>query len=395
MALFDADDLKRWMGMSDDQLLVDVIRVYNDVSEGNVSAMVKLVGNTLTLDWNDGVASTKAFDLTAAAYDTLEELVTGIVAEGDGWNAEALLDGEFTSEDLSDVGQFNTLGIGNAITLQGIDNTRISAAITRALADAEWFCDRVFEEAEYLEMVDGDGGSELWLRHRPLQRLEFVADGTVDVMKVKNAASGAARAHASIHVLAARNWEVLAPAMALRLVVQGGDDPATDSLTVANYADVDAIVAAVIAQGRGWTAEAVSGYGSFPYTLLVPSAAAQPCLNTWATFGVPSDPMSDVRVANERTSKIVRGSGFPVGNGNLYVEYYAGYSATTMPANLTAAIMSMGSYLFRNGPRDLSLKSERLGDYQWTAATGEEGTQDEYMSLMSAGLAPFRSWRMR
>lgn len=69
--------------------------------------------------------------------------------------------------------------------------------------------------------------------------------------------------------------------------------------------------------------------------------------------------------------------------GNVKVDYTAGYDATTLPADLLAAIAMMVSMLKSSVPTGRVLESERIGDYSYTILTGRmmQGTHPVFGSL--------------
>ena len=60
------------------------------------------------------------------------------------------------------------------------------------------------------------------------------------------------------------------------------------------------------------------------------------------------------------------------------VVYTGGYSAASIPANLTECAIQLAAMLFRDSQRDKSVQSESLGDYSYTLA----GSPNKYVRIM-------------
>jgi hypothetical protein len=86
------------------------------------------------------------------------------------------------------------------------------------------------------------------------------------------------------------------------------------------------------------------------------------------------------------TNSLYREGKWSAGRRNLVVVYAAGYSASTMPADLKYIAMRMTAELLRSGGQDAGVVSERIDNYSYTLREGATSLTGAYES----DLEPFR-----
>ena len=102
------------------------------------------------------------------------------------------------------------------------DDTLIAALINRATDAIEEYCGRVLTEDTYREIYDGDGTTDLFTGEYPVNSVQLLSIGRDDAFTVKNTSSDAYNAYVQIN------------ATIMTLVVQGGGNDGSDSITLAS-----------------------------------------------------------------------------------------------------------------------------------------------------------------
>lgn len=192
-------------------------------------------------------------------------------------------------------------------------------------------CKKDFESATYAELHDGNGKTYLYLKHKPITVITQLSIGRADAIKVKNTATDSTYAYATID------------STKVTLVVLGGTSAGTDEVDYATYTTLTAIVDQINTLGDGWVATlADSDLASILATQLI-ECMARYCGgrgNTVASdiyLEIPGTPASNFRY-NAKAGQLYLPSGFLKGYQNVYIGYTAGYSSTTMPADLQSSI---------------------------------------------------------
>lgn len=264
----------------------------------------------------------------------------------------------------------------------------MDALIDAATDMLEMECDRHFMARDYAGWLDGSGMRYLTLPDWPLNSVGRVSQGTVDAFSVICNDTGATEAYAGITFAAtvgvSASWSA---AEFCRLVLLDGPNAATTDITLAANTPLSTLATAVSAVAGSWTGAVLGSYGDYRSRILRPVGRKE-CYGSFAYFQMPDYEAEDDYTVDYDLGQIVLpgGYGFSKGFRNVYIEYNAGYA--TVPAALRQICNELVVWLYRTGRRDLSLKSERLGDYAWTAA---EGTADFMNSTeMQRRLAPFK-----
>ena len=223
---------------------------------------------------------------------------------------------------------------------------RVSAAVQQALGR------EVVEAAYRAERHDGTGSRRLRLRHWPVQEVLRLSIGVISALRVWNdsAESGALAAFAA------------STDEALRLRLVGGPHAGLDEVALAPHDSVDDLAGAVAALGKGWHA-APCGQApeQTPAADLLPTGAGLHALDASAAFHAPRAPLGDAVLEDPAAGVLHRAAGFPRGNGNVVVDYIAGYE--TVPGDIEHACLLWAAAAYnRLKAGGDGLRSEGLGD---------------------------------
>lgn len=220
---------------------------------------------------------------------------------------------------------------------------RRKALITQISAAVEDWCDRSFHQATYRQWYDGNGSRYLALRQYPVTRLYQVANNTQDMGRL--AYTGTAP-------------EAFASSDGATLTLIDGDTP-TD-LTLSDYSTVTALKAAI--EGGNWTFTITSGADNYVPTKMRPFSQYVESAGDVVDIEMPDESI-DARVSDS-SEWLIEGI-FPQGRSNVFVWYRAGYAS--IPEDIKNAVIRMVVDAENMSERDNTLKSEKLGDYSYTA----------------------------
>lgn len=199
------------------------------------------------------------------------------------------------------------------------------------------YCHREFTSTSYSSFYDGTGSTSLFVKHTPITALTRVAIGRMSAFRIKNTSSDVSHAYVSVS------------SDTMTLEIDGGTNDESNSLTLSDYANITALIAAINALGSGWTATLEnSGYGDLETTEICERFGAACGYRAnggqqTAYFDVPADAIEDFTV-NKNRGEIYYFCGFPEGDQNIYIKYTAGYS--TMPDDLKLAALVWVKYLY-------------------------------------------------
>ena len=253
------------------------------------------------------------------------------------------------------------------------EDDRIDALIDRVSQAIESHCNRAFASTAYSkERHDGNGLTRLRLKHYPVSLVSRLSTATVCGLKVGNDSDTSGAYHAFV-------W---ADSTTLSLQIDGGDDDGTETLTLASYATITALIAAVNAIGHGWSAEGEdTDAASYPATDLLPTDAKYSALDETVYLDVPDDPQEDYMLEDAGDSGILYHAGcFAHGTQNIVIDYTAGYS--TIPDDIAdACILWVAARYNRAKEGADGLKAENLGGESKTWVGG--GMPDEVRELLA------------
>ncbi len=375
MALVSLETTKAYLGVSDNQLREDGVRLL--VESGPTSATCQVLTNSLEIVIVGGAnPGTYTFSLTAAATDTITELVAALNASVADITAEALTAGDALSIDLIVKAATDCLGESNAQTLSIVDNYSLNLIIDRISDDTERYCGIEFEEGSISERYDGDGSGLLILNNKPVNTVTRVSTGAVTVLSVSNTSITATAAYVRVS------------STIMTLTVETGAATATNTLTLASYGTFTLLAAAINALS-GWTASEVAGYADYSPTDII-STESLFCLRSAASIDIFPDGITDYILYSDR-GWILYGPGFPRGFRNVLVDYTFGYAV--IPGALQEAVLRLISISYYRSRVDPTLQSERLGDHSWARSLGE-GTTIEFTLEMQKELALWRKFEI-
>ena len=276
---------------------------------------------------------------------------------------------------LADAKRF--MGLGDADTSQDrlIDQliTQGSVLIAKELGYAPI-------RQTYREWRNGDNGLNLWLINVPIAWVDQASVGRDDVMSVQY---GGTAARASVSVTSA--------ALRLRSVISGTD--AVTELSLSDYSTTTALGTAVGAVS-GWEAQVSSAFASADPVDLVP-IPGRDANTAWVDLEAPTESEADYELADEEAGRLYNPYGWTYGHRNIFIRYAAGWERANLPEPLQSAAQELTKMLTDMASRDMTLKSEKIGDYAYTIADTLAavfaGSGDEKTSgMISAKLAPYR-----
>jgi hypothetical protein len=341
---------------------VNGIWIYCPSPTGSTAATVTVAENSISLVITGGAsAGTSTFDLTAAAYDTITELVAGINALTGKWVAGAMCNGSASSSDLIVTGALSCLGSANEITLRIADNYGLTELINRATDFIERYCgrrlmSRSYDRAQYV----GRGYDKLILRDYPVSRVFRISEGETNSFSVTNTS---AVSFATVEVTATK--------------VRLNADGTVTEKTISDYATI-ADVVAVINTVSGWSAVQLAGAtrkayytgsdGSTKVSELLPMPAQRCMSPNVAYVEMPDSDVSDYSLYlgggdTERDAGMLYRVGGWTSGVTYYIDYVAGFS--TAPACLEEACLMLVKYAKDKMSKDGVLQSETMADYSY------------------------------
>jgi len=242
----------------------------------------------------------------------------------------------------------------------------LTALINRATSAIEKYCDRTFTSTTYREIRDIKG-SDLILKQYPVISIQLFSTTRQQGMIITNSSSDAYNAYVQVS------------ATTMTLVVQGGDNAGTDTITLDDYATIALLRTAINALGTGWAATAVSSKTDLWDAVELLPCSGLNCLNAYVYLDIPDVPESDY-VVEDDTGIVTIGNWFnsrwtsgyddtaTVGIQAAIVRYTAGYATT--PADLEQICIDLVNSYFKSRKVDSSLKSEKIGDYAYELIDG-------------------------
>lgn len=254
------------------------------------------------------------------------------------------------------------------------DDTLLTNCLDRASAAIDRICRRTLLSTSHREIRSGDGAPILALYNYPVTAVEYLAIGKVAPLYVSNSnANGAYMATVSVSDTS------------MSLVISGGTDAGTDTLTLSTYT-LTTLVAAINALGKGWAATLTdTNYGDWSASELIP-VYGQNCYDGLAAYiYCPGTPESEF-VIDLQSGLIESSTGFVFGTDNVIAKYTAGYS--TVPVDLEQVAIEAASLLYKTRKQDKTVHSERLADHQIAYAVTRGGLTDD----MIARLTPYVNW---
>jgi len=346
MSLVTVQNTKDRLKISDLDLRVDCLEVYKTAEAGVTSATVEITTTGLVLV--DNINGTTTYIL--ATYATVTALVTAVNAGSANWSVVAVGVPGNDPTDFVRTAATACLLEDNLAVLQVVNNWIIDQLCDGVSAQAEKICGMVFSATDRRVFMDGNNDTELLLDHFPIISVYYVATSTANGIMVRNSSTTASTAF------------VVVSSIGITLTVKIGATETVSALLFSAHTTLSTMVAAINALGNGWEA-VVAASIDHASADLIPSPGKY-VLNTWVTSYVPSNFLSDYAVYSDR-GILFLSTGWASGIDNVIVKYRSGYE--TIPAELASIIYSEIVIQYADIRRNLSLKSETLGDYRWVA----------------------------
>ncbi len=339
---------KNLLKIDNEDLTVDCLEIFHAAVGGVISASVEVTATKLVL--TDNITGVNNF--TLSTYPLISALVTAVQTAIPNWDIQAILLPDGDSADLAVAAVESCYLEVNTVALSIVNIWLIEQLIAGVSASAERICNRVFTATDYLEYHDGNGEEKLLLENFPIIEVYWVASNSTYGMQVSNTSITASRA----------TVRVTTSTLELSVVIAGTET--TNSLAFVTYPLISDMVAAIIAAGNGWDAASLVTIAT-PSTDLIPSGGFS-CLIHSATLAIPLTYLSSYAIYNDE-GYLRRMSLWPEGERNIIVKYRGGFA--TIPEDLQKIVAKEIGLQYINVKRNLTLKSETLGDYKWVSAT--------------------------
>ena len=264
-----------------------------------------------------------------------------------------------TDEFTATTGALTTLAnvqqFGNIPT--GVDETLLTNLIARATDAIQTFTDRDLLATTYREFYGGDSTRFLPVNQFPIISIQMLSVSRVDAFSITNTSSDAYNAYIQI-----TDSQMI-------LVVQGGVNAGTETLTLSDSATITALLSAISGLSKGWSTIITTVYANWSPTELIPVSGLSALTNSSAGVSntaypsLPDLPEWDFDFdANPGIVKRKIGV-FPSGSLNIMIKYTAGYATT--PADLEQIAIDLTLVYYRKRKRDPALLKEKLGDYSY------------------------------
>lgn len=211
------------------------------------------------------------------------------------------------------------------------DPTEIVSSIQTSVEKwANMYCNRIFESASYTERYDGDLTEELYLKNYPITNISRVSTGKIDVLSIKNT-----NAYTTATVSVSSTGVILTK-----------DGTSDSTVTFALYTTLGTVATAINAIS-GWYAEVVSDeYSNYKSTELRETYGINCIDEMYAYLSIPDKTQVSFETYFNEGYLYLRG-GWPIGRRNIFVDYTAGYTSTTMPEDLKLAIKMWVKHIYQ------------------------------------------------
>lgn len=248
------------------------------------------------------------------------------------------------------------------------DEPIVEALIDAATDAISVYCRRTFPLASYDEITSGRRDGRLALKQFPVVSVSRIAVADRAALLIVNEDD-------STHQRATAR--LASTGLVLTRIVSGVVTSDSSILWSGN-ATLQAVANAVTALGSGWKGTVADEFGSWPSVDLRPLDLSKPCLTNPAEFFVHSLETSADRI--DADAGFVFGR-FPIGEGNIRVEYSAGFN--TVPEAVQQACAMLVAEWYSEGKHDAARRFDGLGDAQYSRFT-PSGLPDHVRRLLAA-----------
>lgn len=224
--------------------------------------------------------------------------------------------------------------------------------------ELERYCGRHFEAADYKTFVWSEGGPYLYMPEYPIIQLRRLMISDFDVLTIQNTSGDATEATVNVSQEQKRIY----------LNVFSGVNAGTSFVDLTGKT-LATVKTDILALAKGWTVDIRAGYEGSPAEDLFPLTVSPALTPNKVNCSIPDELLQELSMI-ERTGRVEAKLGafptrhFPV-QRYIFADYRAGYE--TIPNDLELLVNKMVAAAARAAKRDLTLKSEKLGDYSWTA----------------------------
>jgi len=225
----------------------------------------------------------------------------------------------------------------------------------------------------YREFHNGHKGKYLWLNNYPVTSVDLVSVGRDDALTITYGGGDASYATA----------EVTSTSLKLRKRVSGTLTAST--FTLADYATLTALETAVELVS-GWSVIIATDFASYAPAALVP-VPAKDANEVAVTLSVP-DQGEDLCEVEGTWGRLYNPYGWSwCGDRGICIEYTAGWARHDVPQPIRAACLMIVKMSYDGVKRDMSVKSEQIGDYKYQLADIISNTTSPIVQEM---LEPYR-----
>lgn len=252
--------------------------------------------------------------------------------------------------------------------------TLLTTLISAVSQQIQRYCYRRFVQGNYTVYLSGPGVpyDTLILPENPVSHISRMAARPLGLLTIQNTLT-TVNSRATV--------EVSTTGITLKTWANAVE---TDSpvLTFATYPTLQAMSTAIIAQGNGWTAQPMGGYGGYAAAdIRIPEGAVSALagvqlevftedIPTWGSTAVSADGTGWTFTSQygwrlDTATGIVKGV-FPPGVLNIRVDYTGGFA--TIPDDVQMATAIQLQHVYRSLSVDFNLQSEKVGPYSKVVA---------------------------
>ena len=331
---------------NDPDFLVGAMTIFHDKGTSATAATASLSAETLTLIITGGAnAGTTAIDLSAAANDTVDELVTAINTLGIGFVARVVGNTSAASIDLLPFAATSIYGSNNEKDLEVESNALLEIIIEETYESIVAECDRHFLDASYDERTSIDTVGTAVLKEPDVSSIHFVGSETRESLKIQYTGSDqSARVEVTDTELIVTSSE------------GSTDSQTTFSLTASAYDTVSELVSAVTGT-TDWSATLITD-GPSKYLIRQPSRSLKDRgQSTETTFDAWEPYDGEYNVWYE--AGILKMNGAL--SGIARVVYRAG--TANLPRPVERELFRLVKLAYEVSSLNSAVTTERLGDY--------------------------------
>jgi hypothetical protein len=216
---------------------------------------------------------------------------------------------------------------------------------------------KTWVSAEKVETVEKKTRNTIILKNYPVTSVAYIGIGEAGAIYLKNTNFNG---YATVDI----------STTAITLNYNGSEE----IIDFATYATISTAVAQINTIGDGWAAEVVSGYDTYPSSLLL-EVSGQNCIDsTQIDLNIPSD-FSSTTTLNKNTG-VVRGDFM---GGTVTVKYTSGYTSDTFPLFLKQLLVRQASHWYRQATGK---------NWDYTKIDKQEGGTIDFSKVSEYNLLP-------